>query len=624
MTVYKRERLKNVNNEYIVTPSMADMVYYPDGKTVEQKYTEMKNDFQNKINETNSKLSDICTLITNIDEMQEMIDNSNGSVKFKKDSYQLKSDITLKSNTIYDGNGSTFNMNDFSFILPEFASNIKLVNFNFVGTLKHTKITQLLENGTKIKCENNVFKVGDTLGCSNYGKSDKAYATITSFDGTYYKLDKTISETGNLLNDNFGAVVGNFQWSSLILGLHDNSYITIENCTFKNSRGYAISLPDSDHIVLNGVEIKNNGLDMINLSAEGVDRFDLTIENCILEKTIDFGKQGIIISCIDGGYYKDIKISKSTFRNIGESAISFGYARGHLQDVVIKNNVFTNNILFAIHICGDSIVIKDNIIQSSQVAIRIADVEGETYLSTASYSNIFVENNNISKCLNGVISTPIVTPTGNLSSKNTYIKNNFINVTYSAVEVCGQNLTIRDNNIYSAENNGTVYGASSIFINGDNNKNVLIDNNIINGEINIIWMNTFNMKIKNNTIEADNSKMIRITPIDRPNKQRNMNCIICDNVIYKSNCMLLSTNDGKDMTEFINNKFINGELITIIPYMRGHACRYEGEGDGNHWISNVDSSWKYTRERYFENSGKYFYIGSDGTPKVTHDITITE
>ena len=88
--------------------------------------------------------------------------------------------------------------------------------------------------------------------------------------------------------------------------------------------------------------------------------------------------------------------------------------------------------------------------------------------------------------------------------------------------------------------------------------------------------------------------------------------------------MNLSTNDGKDLTEFVDNKLVNGELITIIPYMKGHGCRYEGDGDGIHWISNINNSWKYTKDRYFESYGKYLYIGSDGTPKITDDITSTE
>lgn len=577
-----------------------------------------------RIDETNTQLSNLYTLISDVDNMQQMINNSNGSVKFKKGSYQLKSNIFLKSDTIYDGNGSTINMNDFSFILPEFSSNIKLINFNFIGTLKHTKITELLENGTKIKCENNVFDIGDKLGCSNYGKTDKPYATIISFDGTYYKLDTSISSTGELLNNDFGAVVGNFEWTSSISGLHNTSHITIKNCKFEYARGYAISLPESDHIILDGVEIKNNGLDMINLSAERVDRFDLTIENCNLEKSIDFGKQGVVISSIDGGYYKNIKISKSTFRNISESAISFGYARGHLQDVVIKENVFTDNILFAIHLSGDYITIKDNIIQGSQAGIRITDINSETYSPSASCSNLFIQNNNITKCLNGIISTQVRTTSGVLMPTNTHVINNLISVDYSAIEVSGENIIVRGNNIYSENNNGEPYYASSIFVNGEHNENVLIDNNIVGGEVNIIWLNTFNMKIQNNTIKADKSKAIRILPKDTTDKQNNMNCVVCNNVIYKSNNMNLSTNDGKDLTEFVDNKLVNGELITIIPYMKGHGCRYEGDGDGIHWISNTDNSWKYTKDRYFESYGKYLYIGSDGTPKITDDITSTE
>ena len=562
------------------------------------------------------------TIIDDTENIQSVIDDAIDKVKFVKGDYNITKNIKLKGGIEYDGCGSTLYLKNACIEIENNVKNIVFKNFNIMGDLKYTKITGLYNDGTQIKCEEDVFEIGDILGCSNYGVTDKPYVTITSFHDGVYELNTSISTTGILLNDDWGAVVGNFQWSALINGKHNTNDITIENCTFENARGYAIALPNSDNITIKNTVIKNNGLDFCVFSAENKDRFNLLIENCTFEQSIDFGKQGIVIPKVPNIYYKNIKILNSTFRKISENAISFGYARGNIQNLIIKGCEFTDNVLFAIHCCGNYLTIKDNIIQGSQVGIRIADISSVTYEDDSMYSDIYISNNNISRCKNGIVLTQVKKSSGgNFNPKNIEILNNVVSVNYSAVEVCGQNINVVGNRIYSDENNGYSYYASSLFIHGDNNRCVNVTGNFFDGEINVIWTNTFDLKISNNTFNSLMwDKNIRVRSMDSPNKQINMKCVIENNTFYKANSILLSTNDGKDYTLFKNNKIINGDLIVNIPYMVAKPARYECDGDGLHWISNVDNNWMITKDNYFECGGKYGYIASDGTLKVTDDI----
>lgn len=95
MTVYKRERLKNVNGDYIVTPSMADMVYHSDGETVEQKYTKINVQLsttatqeyvQQKIAEASLSGNEVdLSMYATRNELQSQVDN------IAQNSNQLKS-----------------------------------------------------------------------------------------------------------------------------------------------------------------------------------------------------------------------------------------------------------------------------------------------------------------------------------------------------------------------------------------------------------------------------------------------------------------------------------------------------------------------------------------------------
>ncbi|MCI7602089.1 MAG: right-handed parallel beta-helix repeat-containing protein [Mollicutes bacterium] len=599
-------------------------------KVDSETYETAVNTINSQLNTINSQLNTITqenkkivTLIDSVDNIQTKINNATDQIKFVKGEYTLTDDLYLKSNIEYDGCGSTLNLNDCSIILNTGVSNILFKNFIIKGSLKYTKITELLENGTKIKCENNVFTVGDYLGCSNYGKTDKPYARVIAFDNGYYSLDTPISTDGHLLNTSWGAVVGNFQWTSLINGQHNTNNITIDNCVIENARGYAIALPNSDNINILNTTIRNNGLDFCLFSAESSNRFNLLFDNCILENSIDFGKQGIVITKQDNIYYKNIKINNCTFRNISESAISLGYAQGHIQNLIISGCEFYNNILFGIHCCGNYLTIKDNIIQGSQAGIRIADITSETYGDDSYYSDIFISNNNISSCRNGIIMTQVKKSSGGKHNpKNVTINDNIVYVEYSAIETCGININVIGNKTYSEKNNGSPYYASSLFINGSENKSVKVLNNFFDGECNVVWTNTFNMLIKNNTFNSLNSgKTVKIRSMDSPNLQTNMLCVVDTNTIYSGSKIILSTNDGNDKTEFKNNLFIKNGVIYKIPYMKGKGARYEADSNCDHWLSNTDNSWVITKDNYFECNGKYGYIASDGTLKVTTDIT---
>ena len=575
-----------------------------------------------------SKVINRQIIIDDINHAQEMINKSTGKVLFKAGTYTLPSDLVLKSNIHIDGCGAVLHMNDHSIVIPEGVHNVTIENIELIGTLKHTKVTELLNRGVKFKAERNVFSVGDVVQCSNYGVSDQPYAQITKIEEDVYTVDQPLSSTGELLNPEFGAVIGTFSWGyAPISGLHNNNNISLINVIVKNARGYSVSLPETDNLVMKNCQIIDNGLDMINLSAEnGITRSGLMIENCIFNHSIDFGKQGVHMASIDGSYYENIRIKNNQFIGVSESAISFGYALGHVKNAVIESNTFKNNILFGIHICGEDISILSNCFEGNGgSAIRIADVNGVTYPASANYHNILIKNNMIRNLANGITMTPIglAGSESRLHPSSVAIVDNHIHTKYMGIETCGKLLTIKGNHVYTESDNG--WGNSSLFICGDENSDILIDGNYFDGQIKVRWIKSYNMVIQRNFFNSLNSdKGIELASSDTPNLQFNTNVVITENIFHEtSGGMFLSTHDGKDMTRFIHNKLIKKDAgVVVIPFMQGKAYRYEGDGDGRHWISNTDNAWKYPKDYYFECSGKYAYIRSDdGQLEVIDDFT---
>ena len=577
-----------------------------------------------KINEDVEKINEkIVTVITPDDEnIQELINHAKDKVVFRSGIYNINEVISLKSDIEYDGGNAIFNFKNSFFSIPTGAKNIIIKNFNLVGDLKYTKITEVYNNGKQIKCENNVFEIGDIIGCSNYGITDQPSIEIISKTGDLYNLDKAITTDGSLLDNSWGAVVGNFKWGSLINGEHNTNNILIENCSFKFARGYAIAIPNSDDVKIKNCIVENNGLDFILFSAENRDRKNLLIENCTFKNSIDFGKQGIVITKVDGIYYKNIDIIGCVFDNISESAVSLGYARGYLQDVNIERNVIKNCKLFGIHTSGKNVTIKNNEIYNCLMGIRIGDVTSEVFNPNSYFSDYNISNNNIS-CGNGIIITNVTSSSGGyLIPMNINILDNNIQTDVVAIESCGINNIIKGNIIKNLSSNPAPYFSGSIFIGGSENRSIKIIDNIINGRPYITWINTFDLLIKDNSINTlKGNSDIRISSVDYPNLQANMHCIIKDNVIYKGSTFFLTTNDGKDQTEFSNNKIIDGNNVKIVPYMKGKPARYEMDGDGGHWLDNTNNSWIITKDNYFISGNKFGYIASDGTLKVTDNIS---
>ena len=577
----------------------------------------------NNIKNINSQLDTIDTVIKNVDDIQNLINSSQGNVKFESKTYTLTEPMVIKGNTTYNGNNCTINITkDTNIRIPKGSQYIHFKNFNFIGNLKHTKIVELLDNGFKIKCEENVFNVGDKLGASIYGKTDKPYVTVSNFDGTYYTLDTSLSENGNILNSKFGKVIGTFSWSSLIDGGKNNDNIIIENCTFTNSFGYSIALPNTSNIKIENCKFENNGLDFLLLSAEDRNVNNITIKGCKFNKNIDFGKQGIV--CTSNGYIlEDMIIELNEFSNISESGISFSYAEGHFKNISIRNNRFKKNYLHDIHICGDGIEISNNIFEENkQCSIRIGDVSSVIYPITALLDNINI-NNNIINAKNGIVISPMKVKNNTIIyPKNCNIDFNKINTEYVGIECSGNGLNIRNNFIKCDKNNGAPNYASTILINnvhGVNNEFINIKNNQFEGQIELKWLNSRIINIENNVFNKNLfNKMIRIQDMSS-SKLTDTKVKIKNNVFYKSPLMSLQTGPITQKTEYSLNTLIDGETITLIPFMKGRECYYSGTV--NDWKFSHDNNNAITKDNYFESNGKFIYIASDGTIKVTSDVT---
>ena len=251
--------------------------------SLDVKITKINEQLDKKANEVD--LDFVATTIHNVININDKINKSTGNIKFENKVYTLIEPIVIKGHTTYDGNNCTINISKTTPIkLPKGEEYIHFKNFNFVGDLKFTKIVELLDNGCKIRCEENVFSVGDMLGASIYGKYDKPYVTVTNFDGIYYTLDVSLSEDGNVLNSEFGKIIGTFNWGSLIAGGKNNDNIIFENCTFTNSFGYSLALPNTSNIKIENCKFVDNGLDFILFSAEDRDISNITIKSCIFDK----------------------------------------------------------------------------------------------------------------------------------------------------------------------------------------------------------------------------------------------------------------------------------------------------------------------------------------------------
>ena len=83
--------------------------------------------------------------------------------------------------------------------------------------------------------------------------------------------------------------------------------------------------------------------------------------------------------------------------------------------------------------------------------------------------------------------------------------------------------------------------------------------------------------------------------------------------------MSLQTGPIAQKTEYSLNTLIDRENISLIPYMKGRECYYNGTV--NNWKFSHDNNNAITKDNYFESNGKFIYIASDGTVKVTSDVT---
>lgn len=579
----------------------------------------------NKLNEL-YPIINTTTYISVGDDIQEKINSSKGKVIFEKGDYKLTSDIFLKESTLFDGNGCTIYTNDFRFRLPKGAENIEVINFNFIGNLKYTTVQTLSGDRTMITCSSDVFEVGDVLGCSNYGVIDKPYLRVIAKSGNTYTLDREVNSNGSLLDNEWGAVIGNFTWNSCLTGGHLNDNFTMKNCTFKKSRGYSFDIANSSNLTFENITCSENGLDFTILSAENSNKRNARFINCEFTNQIDFGKQCIAIDGQFGFNYEDIIIDNCRFNKISESALSFGYARGLLNNIKVINSDFKNVKLFPIHIGGTNIIINNNYFNGdSQSCVRINDIDSEIYPSNVKTENIVISGNTMLGCKNGATITGVKLSGGGYSTpKNTRVIDNVIDAKNICIECSGINITIKDNDCFTHEMHPQYFG--TIYLSGSTSKNVNISGNNLSGIAFINYSDALNMKIHSNVFNAvpTSNGMWKIKSENEPNKKRNIK--IYDNTFLNGNSeySMLTTNNGQGSEEYYNNIFIDSnDNVHTIPYMKGHPARFQPNqvSDKPYWINNSNNSWIFSREEFLISNGKYGYITDDGTIKSSADIT---
>jgi hypothetical protein len=527
--------------------------------------------------------------------------NKGGIVLLGNYNYYINGNITIPSKIILVGNNANVYLGDNGvFTIQKNAENIKFKGINFHGSLKYTTITQISGStyGTQIKVANNVFSIGDKIGGSNYGISDKPYATITAFDGTYYTLDTPISTTGTLLNSNWGAVVGTFSWGTIINGDTNNNVI-IEECTFDNARGYSICLPRTNNILINKCTVTNNGLDMLLFASDTNVPIvsNIKIINSVFDSNIDFGKQGITpIVDDDGCLIKNILIENCIFNKISESACSFGYANGKLETVRIRDNIFNNVDLDAVCTGGTDIIIEGNNIYNNNVngVIRIGGYTTSVYSASSTIKNVKVRNNTIN-ANNGITTQRvIIANTSNyIIPENIIIEKNTINAVYTGIGVNGNNIKVIENDISVTTG---VNGVNCIFTQYVSD-NIEIYKNNLYGKAGIFWNKTVTrLTIKENKFNPNGYNGTSSLNLYGDNSAPNTSIFISENIIYQSNGFTLACNaESGHNIEFKNNYIVKTDGTTIqIPRIKTMAARFtdtESLNDSNSWLSNIDNHW---------------------------------
>lgn len=514
--------------------------------------------------------------------------------------YKIKNVEIKYSNVLLKGENSIIYTNSFS--IQENVENTTFENLNFVGELNYYKITEVLNNGEKILIENNPFVVGDTFTGSNFNgihRVDNETYEINGFDGKYYTTNLCEKGfNGSPLRKQYPMYVGNFNWSPILNFKGYNHNSIIRNCSFENSTGYSITIPRSNDILIQNNIFKNNGRDFILIGGmEGKNCENITFENNIFDRNIDFGKQCIISTNPGENKLINLNIRNNIFRKITETAISLKYAYCSCDGVNIENNVFEDCDLYGVQVLGKNINIYNNVFKikdyefaRSELIIGGFNNGNDVNKSIVDFNNISISNNKFYK--QGISITGFTTSEGNfIPPKNIKINDNVIDISLTGLFLRCCDAVIRDNKIDVQNTTKDNWDWSGmIFYNGCENIKIL-DNDFNDN----IFIRVLNTTQTNNIIFDGNNfgNLLKDGGIyfgGKNMKFANSNILFKNNKFYKQLNSNITLNT-QEKTIFENNYYINNGVMSDIPINLGSNARFSDNESKTHWISNANGKW---------------------------------
>lgn len=515
--------------------------------------------------------------------------------------YKIKDVEINYHNILVKGENSIIHTN--TIYIQENIENIIFENLNFVGELSYYEITEVLNGGEKILIENNPFSIGDTFTGSNFkgvDRVDNQIYTITGFDGKYYTTNlPSKGFNGEPLRSKYPMYVGNFDWSTILHFKGYNHNSVIRNCSFENATGYSLAMPRCNDILIQNNTFKNNGRDFLLIGGmEGLDCENITIENNIFNRNIDFGKQCIVSTNTGENILFNLNIRNNVFKKISESAISLKYLHCACDGVNIENNVFEDCDLCGVHILGKNININNNTFKNNEYDFaRTKLVVGEfnngndVNKSIVEFSNINITNNKLYK--QGIDITGLTTSTGEfISPQNVKINNNIINIDITGIFLRCRDAIIENNNISVQSTTKDVWDWSGlIFYSGC--KNIKLLNNNFNNNIVIRVLTTSetnDILFKNNKFGAQLKDGV-ISFGGKNMNFANSSILFTNNEFYRQPNASITLN-SQEKTVFEKNYYINSDNgMTEIPTNLGSISRFNDSESKTHWISNINNKW---------------------------------
>ncbi|WP_280170448.1 right-handed parallel beta-helix repeat-containing protein [Priestia megaterium] len=288
-------------------------------------------------------------LVNSSDDIQQAINdvskNGGGTVFIPSGTYQLKSEIFLKSNVTLRGSGeSTVIKGDFSKIRSPLITNkvtvplknVTLSNFRLDRTGVNTQHGILLGNVTnflaeKIEVYSNEDRPGGAIGISAFD----SYAKYPSKN--IYVKNSTFYYTGN-----FGIQFGNVENGVIENNNFYNGYREVIGVEPYGKSGVAQDIKIKNNFIFNR-KITVNGTPtgkVIITNSSGGNAKKILVEENVIQEDVSSGNGLPGIAVYGSG---EVEISKNTVSNIGGSGIFITSTYGKVAEkIFISNNKVLN------------------------------------------------------------------------------------------------------------------------------------------------------------------------------------------------------------------------------------------------------------------------------------------